>query len=123
MTCLVLLILTLLALIATLFVLRSYRNQNEYYNEEDEFDGSRKGTLNVSKNHDSGPHVAVELFQRKRHKVQKTDSSKPLVKNKKKEPKNGCNENSSSKHKRESYKTAKEMDDLGLAEDGRTTHT
>ena len=85
--------------------------RKEYPDEEDEFDGT-KGTLDISpskkpkRDHRLNPTV---LFQ-KRRRVEKKDSTKPLVK---RESNNGRAHSDPD----DSGKTAKEMDDISPSED------
>ena len=105
MVCFVVLILIVLANIFFLccFVLR----RKEHLDEEDEFDGT-KGKLAISPSKKSKGDFSV-LF-RKRRRVEKKDSTKPLVK---RESNNGRAHSDPD----DSGKTAKEMDDIPPSED------
>ena len=111
--CLVLLILVIFVLILLLCcqLMRTKRLSDS----DDEFDG-RKGTLEITPQKATNRTPLPSFGKpKKRKKVEKTESSKPLMRKDKKEPQNGSTNNHSDNHS-DSMKNATEMDDLPLNE-------
>ena len=107
--CLVLLILVIFILILMLccLLMRTKRLSDS----DDEFDG-RKGTLEITPQKATNRTPLPSFGKpKKRKKVAKTESSKPLMRKDKKEPQNGSTNNHSDNHS-DSMKNATEMDDL-----------